>query len=326
MEVHHFGVEHVAEAQVRCGEQHQHHQRRRRGRAVAGEDAPVVGPVDHQQQEAGDEHDALAVGVAVEGRRAADGGGWEPPRRDLPVQQVGEHEGGVEADHHGGLEGGSRVQEPGRQGGHDEAAGPPQPQSVEPLEGQHQRRRAERADQHRGGADHEHGLAEERHRQRVHPHRQPEVEDADVAEVGRGQGAVLVVEPVGDQVVREVRLVGLVAEEVDREVLEGPQAGGEVEQQHHRQQQPVAAVQMEARPAVAGRLAVGHGLGIRHPSEYIGRVSRPAAATGGRWPVAPRSPGAGTTPRRSRGGSGCRSPLRRSPPAGPPGPTTGGPG
>ncbi len=278
VELHHLGVENVAEAQVGRGDQEQNHQTRRRSSRVAGQNAPVVAPVDDEQQQAGDEHHPLAVGVTVKGGGARDRGRPQPPRRNFPIQQIGEHENRVEPHHHRGLERGPRVQEPGRQRRHDESARPPQTNAEEPLERQHEGGGAEEADDGRSGPNREDGLAEDGDRQGVDPHRQAEVEDPDVAEIGRAQHAVFVVKVVGDEILREIGLVRLVAEEVDRVAGDSIKPGRGVENQHRHQGRPVAAGEVEPRDPAGGRGVgrLGGVVRVRHPP----RVYRASQAAG----------------------------------------------
>jgi len=236
------------EVEVGAGDQ-EHRQQRGHGHPRPLADNPqVVAPVGRQQQNGADEDHPLTVGIAVKGGGAADDGRCRPARRDLAVEKVGQHKGGVEPDHHGGLKGGARVQEPRRERRHDQPAGPPQPELVKPLEREHEGCRTQQPHHYRGRPHHGDALSKQDDPGHVEPHREAEVEDIDVSEV-RGQEVPLgIAEAVVHQIAGEVGVNCLVAEEEDREVLDGDQPGGCIKQQHHGQKHQVAAGEPERGP------------------------------------------------------------------------------
>ena len=131
------------------------------------------------------------------------------------------------------------MEEPRRERGHDQTRRPPHANAEEPLERQHQGGRAQQTNSYRGGPGHEDRLAENRRRCGVDPHRQAEVEDAHVAEIDGSEHAFLVPQAICDQVMGEIDLMRLVAEEVDREIGDAPQPGHGTEEQDRKEDRPL---------------------------------------------------------------------------------------
>ncbi len=230
---------------LRCAERQ--HRYRQHGQQQQGQQqrAPlfqVITEVRERQEHRGRGHDHLAVGVRVEGGRAEQDGDEEIARRTRAIQHIEQQKARVERGHHHRLETGAGVQEPGRRHGHQQRARPPVARLEDQLQHQRHGDRSQQAHHHRRRPGDKNALAEHRHRDGVHVHRQqrcPPVArrlEVDRQEVVRG-----VFQSPVEQILRVDCMCRLVGKEVDRELVDGRQPGIGINEHTQGKQNPAEA-------------------------------------------------------------------------------------